>query len=229
MSKYSNSAFPPVSRDNDELVDRLIADVKYSVINGDDIGLLRLLISDDRGWRRVGLRIFSELGTKAESVISAALRSAKDDDYMVRASLMDGLLACISVLTYKQIAEVLDLASDDNDLVLEKMVVFLGALDDEQLRRAVDARTAAGSIELNETRHSIGEEVNDPQAYFDRCLDTPKPASTFKFGNLLRLARRGMLVEAPIYEGESYLAIGVCANISRIVSNADRRSRRLND
>lgn len=170
---------------------------------------------------RRALYIFGALGRKGYAVLDAALAHAKNPSVALRSNLLDGVLAYPSWLSPAQAQQILPLASDEEPLVRQKVVAFIGAAKIETLKDAVH-------LIADHTRkeHEIGLGIltdwsGDPQRLFESALKETTIKSTYALAALERMARAGENVDLQ-YAGNDHMGEAVAANIKRL---AQRRKK----
>jgi hypothetical protein len=189
--------------------------------------LISLLEARDPIVRQRGLSLFGWLGKKAFPVLDHALRSLRsldDPSVYARSNLMDGVISYTRTLRPDQVAKVLQLATDDEDVVRGKVIAFIGAVRLEVLEAAI--------LLLDESereKHAKGykrllERPDDIDAFFDQAISKPGVQSTYELASIERMAREGAIAEAPRYYGNSYIARDVLENTKRLIANRARRN-----
>lgn len=183
--------------------------------------LAALLESDDLFIRRRGLIVFGNLGRKALGLLDQALRSVDHPDYMARSALMDGVLCYPASLSSAQARTVLELANDPKDLVRSKIVAFLRESEIEVLREAIQGMPPAVAHEHLRGLERLATPDRSPQALLEEGASTSGIGSTFALAAVERMAKNGLIENAPSVEG-SWIAEATQAQIARLMRRSER-------
>ena len=198
----------------------MVRNVELSV--SDVESLTTKLLSTDSSVRRDGLRLFSYLGQEAIIFLDAALESRLYPDFRVRSNVMDGVISCKNV-NPDQTRLILELSDDPDELVREKVIAFIGAVNISVLRSAIDGMDPKHRTPFANALPIVENFRDDTQALFDKAIAQSDIESTFALASLQRMARAGVLDSLPSYSGSSYLADGCLTNTQRLMNGAARR------
>jgi hypothetical protein len=112
---------------------------------------------------------------------------------------------------------VLKLVNDPEELVLYKVVVFLGAARRETIESAIEFFDEPRQSDYKRGFLMFDAEPSQAQALFDKALTEPSIASTFALAAIERMAREHRLSEAPKYDGDRHLGRCVLTNTERLL------------
>jgi hypothetical protein len=179
--------------------------------------LIALLMSESALVRGRGLFIFGKLGAKASEVVDEAIRSASDERFTARSSLMDGLIHKPQRLSANQVRIVLGLAADPHDLVRSKVVALLREVNIEVLGEAI-AGLAVGRDQAHKDGCSLLVSPDqEPQALFDEGAMTTGIRSTYCLAAVERMAKSGLLNQPPELKQDSWIGESTLAQVRRLI------------
>jgi len=198
------------------------------IIDQNKLASIASMLGDtDAGIRRQGSFMFSLLGKEAYEIVDIALKYRHDPDYRFRSYVLDGVISCTKFLKSDQISLALDLADDPEDLVREKVIALIGALDVPTIQSSIGLLESQLQDKYMEALNDGEKDAKDVQSCFDNNISTAGIKSTFALASLQRMARLGLLTFAPNYNGDLYLARTVLANIQRLIKRKLRNSNRV--
>lgn len=192
--------------------------------------LIKLLTSDNVEISRRGLFIFGELDSRRNwAVVDYALKLRDHPQWMARSSLMDGALSLSrktrESLSVSDLRVILELIYDANDLIREKVAIFISEIERDRISDAISLEpnhVTRKALEIGFGHLTFDQE--DAQSFFDDALLQDRLTAAFMFASLLGAARRGVIERAPIYRGKSDIGEGVCFHIQRRIWSFRRRS-----
>lgn len=184
---------------------------------------MRLLRSPDPTVAGRGLFLFAQLGKAAHVALDAALGLVRSENWKSRFYLIDGTLSYTTALTAAQVAILLPLAEDSSDMVREKTISLLGAVEIGTMREAVAKISRAET----QKRHAKCLELFDvpmpsPQDVFDEALNAEKLKSSYMFASIQRLACRDENMRLAVYAGPDLVGKWVAANAIRLAARTRR-------
>lgn len=181
------------------------------------------MASSESATRLEGTRAFSFLGRDAISLMDSALKLIRDPSRSVRSYIMDGVISCPCEMNFDQTRQVLELANDSEDLVREKVMVFIGAANLATLKGAVNLMPGDTRPLFIKGLSYLEGCPGNIQVLFDSFIEESSIEATFALASLQRMARAGTLTTIPSYVGDSYVAGAALLNIRRIVGRASRQ------
>lgn len=187
--------------------------------------LVSLLREADPLVRRRGLFICEWLFEKSFGALDAALEFVYDPDCWARKALMQVVLNNADRLSPGQAAEVLKLATDPDELIRGNVTAYLGGVDIETIRGAVNMVAEPLRSEFERGFELFEADPSTAQTLFDHALTEVSVESTFALASIQRMARLGQLSSAPQYGGEGYLGESVQRNTARLIRRAMGRHR----
>ena len=189
----------------------------------DDINpLVGLLRSPDHVVRSRGLFVFGRLGKKALGAIDDALLNVSHPMVAARSSLLDGILCFIDALSVAQVARLLILADDENDLVRFKAVAVLSSIPFRKLVDAVGSMATTTAIDEHRAGLAILASTDSAENLFQEALAARRILSTYLFAKVTLDSRLGRLKQPLSYDGRSEIGKLVSANVDRWVARNAR-------